>query len=596
MESPVYNLQYPLDASVLIQKKRSIRASLLKQNRIKIHKKIAILGGSTTSLIADLLELFLLNYGVEAEFYQSEYGKYWEDAMFENPKLTSFAPDFIYIHTTMRNIISYPSVREDEDVVNSLIEKVYRDYEDMWYKLFEKYKCVIIQNNFQKPLYRLYGNKDASDAHGRISYINCLNQKFYEFAKHNNNFYINDIDWLSSCYGLYNWSEPSYWYMYKCDPALPAIPELALNVANIIKSILGLNKKAIALDLDNTIWGGVVGDDGPEGIEIGKETAKGELFRDFQSYIKEQKDLGIILTVVSKNEEENAVAGLNREDNVLSPEDFLVIKANWKQKDQNILEIAESINIGEDSFVFVDDNPAEREIVRSQIPGIGVPEIDLPEKNIVVLDRNGYFEATNLSADDLDRNKMYMENVERRKSRSRFKNYSDYLKSLEMQAEISEFNPLYIDRISQLTNKSNQFNLTTKRYTRADIESMANNEKYVTMYGKLVDKFGDNGVVAITIGDRRNKEEMDIDLWLMSCRVLKRGMEFAMMDAFVGKCKEMGIKRVYGHYYPTSKNKMVKSFYGDMGFHLIEESKEGDGLWLLDISKGYKKKNNIIQV
>ena len=596
MASQVNILQYPIDAGSLIKNKKAIRKQLLEGRTFRIHKRIAILGGSTTSLIKDMLEIFLLNYGIKAEFYQSEYGKYWEDAMFDNMELEDFSPDIIYIHTTERNIKEYPAISANEDNIRNHLEDIYLDYERMWLNLFNKYKGIIIQNNFQKPLYRLLGNREASDVHGKINFIDRLNWKFYDFAETHSNFYINDIDWLSACYGLYKWSEPSYWYMYKCDPALPAVPELALNLANIIKSLFGLNKKALALDLDNTLWGGVIGDDGLEGIEIGKETAKGEMYSAFQSYIKEQKALGTVLTVVSKNEEENALAGLKREDNVLSPDDFLIIKANWQPKDRNILEIAKAINIGEDSIVFVDDNPAEREIARAQIPGIGVPEIQLPEDYIFVIDRNGYFEATNISADDMKRNEMYRANIERTRSKAQFDSYTDYLLSLKMKAEITEFKPLYMDRISQLTNKSNQFNLTTKRYTQADIENISSDENYVTLYGKLTDRFGDNGLVAVTIGKKRNSEEMDIDLWLMSCRVLKRDLEFAMMDAFVAKCEELGIKRIYGYYYPTAKNKMVKDFYGDMGFSLIEESADGERAWILDISRGYEKKNRVITV
>ena len=596
MDSQLYSLQYPFDGNELIKNKRAIKKSLIGRQRTLIEKKIAILGGSTTSFIKDMLEIFLLNYGIKGEFYESEYAKYWEDAMFDNPELDSFAPDIIYIHTTTKNLVSFPALGDSEEDIRSSLQGIYDDFEAMWLKLFEKYQGVIIQNNFQKPAYRLLGNKEAGDIHGKINFINSLNQRFYDFANKNNNFYINDIDWLSSCFGIYEWSDPAYWYMYKCDPALPAVPELALNLANIIKSVYGLNKKAIALDLDNTLWGGVVGDDGPEGIEIGQETPRGEMYSSFQSYIKEQKSLGAVLAIASKNEEENALSGLNREDSILKPEDFLVIKANWLPKDENIRAIAEAINIGEDAIVFVDDNPAEREIVRGQIEGIGVPELDLPEAFIPVLDRNGYFEATNITSDDMERNQMYQANIEREKSRGKFENYSEYLVSLDMKADIGEFSPMYMDRIAQLTNKANQYNLTTKRYSQAEIESMAADREYITLYGKLTDRFGDNGVVAISMGKRRNEEEMDIDLWLMSCRVLKRDMEFAMMDEFVSRCQAMGIKRIYGHYYPTAKNKMVKDFYGDMGFTLIEETQEGDSTWLLDISEGYQKKNTVIQV
>ena len=403
---------------------------------------------------------------------------------------------------------------------------------------------------------------------------------------------------MASCYGLQKWADPFYWHMYKYACAVQAIPELAYNTANIIKSIYGKNQKAFVLDLDNTLWGGVVGDDGADNIEIGQETSMGQLYSEFQEYLRAHKDLGILLTVNSKNDEENALSGLNRPDSVLKPEDFLIIKANWSNKDQNIIEIAKELNIGTDSLVFVDDNPAERHIVESQVAGVKVPEVEDVVKFITTLDRAGYFEVTSLSDDDLARNDMYKANVERKKQEASYTDYSDYLLSLDMDAEIGPFTPMYMARIAQLTNKSNQFNLTTKRCSQADIESFAENPDYITLYGKLNDKFGDNGVVSVVFGHNDDKETtlFHIDLWLMSCRVLKRDMEFAMMDELVKKCADKGIERLMGYYYPTAKNGMVKDFYKMLGFTKLKEDAEGNTEWEFVIPKQYEKKNKVIRV
>ncbi len=326
----------------------------------------------------------------------------------------------------------------------------------------------------------------------------------------------------------------------------------------------------------------------------------GQVYSEFQEYIKAHKQLGVILNVVSKNETENAMAGLNRPDMTLKPDDFIMIKANWEPKSQNIIDIAHTLSLLPESFVFVDDNPAEREIVRQQIPNAAVPEIgEQPERYIRAIDRMGYFEVTQLSGDDAARNEMYQQNAARSRAEVSFADYGEYLQSLGMQAEIQAFAPMYLSRIAQLTNKSNQFNLTTRRFTQAEIEAVAQDDRYITLYGKLVDRFGDNGVVSVAIGEILQKPEgslCDITLWLMSCRVLKRDMEFAMMDELVRQCRMRGITRVVGHYYPTAKNAMVREFYAVQGFTLEREDEHGNRTYILDNLPDYTPRNRYIAV
>lgn len=587
-------LNYPFDNEYILKKSKRIKKELLALEEKRIVKKIAVLGGSTTHDIIRVLELFLLDQGIEPVFYESEYAMYWQDAMFENPELKEFAPDIIYIHTSNRNITNFPQMDDSKEMVLEKEESAYQHFVVMWDKLRETYACPIIQNNFEMPFYRIMGNRDAVDVHGRIHFLNRLNEKFYEYAESHENFYINDIQYLSACYGLDKWADPFFWHMYKYCLCLDAIPNLAFNVSNIIKSIYGKNKKALVLDLDNTLWGGIVGDDGVENLEIGQETSLGQVYSEFQNYIKMQKQLGVMLNVNSKNEEENALAGLQHPDGVLKPDDFIIIKANWDPKSKNLLDIASELNILPDSLVFVDDNPAEREIVSQQVKGTAVPEIGNPEEYIRVLDHSGFFEVTKLSEDDRNRNEMYKANVMRKQQEQSFADYKDYLKSLEMKAVIAPFEPIYMARIAQLTNKSNQFNLTTKRFSQSEIENIAQNPQFITLYGKLEDKFGDNGVVSVVIGEKEGKT-LHIRLWLMSCRVLKRDMEFAMMDTLVDACKEQEIDTIYGYYYPTAKNAMVKEFYAGQGFDKSEEDEQGNAIWKYEIPAEYQNKNEVIE-
>lgn len=586
-------LEYPFDTEYLIKNKKKIKKELLEQSNL-LEKKIAILGGSTTSEVKNMLELFLLNYGIKPTFYESEYNMYYEDALFGNEILDNFNPDIVYIHTTVRNIIDFPEITDTLSDIDLKYSALTKRFKSIWESLEKKFGAIIIQNNFDYPNIRILGNKDAVDQHGRINFVNRINSFFYEYAANHDKIFINDINYVSSCYGLDKWSNDFYWYMYKYAMEVPAIPYLAFNLAKIIKSLYGKNKKALALDLDNTLWGGVIGDDGVEGISVGPEVPSGQVYYYFQKYLHDLRKLGIILNVVSKNNEDVAINGLNHEGNYLKPDDFIMIKANWDPKSINIKNLAQELNIGADSFVFVDDNPAERKIVKDNIENIAVPNIGNPEDYIHVLDRNGYFETTILSQEDLKKNELYKENIKRQELENSFEDYDEYLKSLKMKAEIQEFKDVYLERISQLTNKSNQFNLTTKRYSLADIEEVKMSDNHITLYGKLEDIFGDNGVVSVVIGEIKGTD-LHIDLWIMSCRVLKRDMEVAMMDALVKKAKVKGIKNIYGYYYPTEKNKMVANFYEEQGFDLLLVDENNKKKYLLETDM-YKRRNENIEV
>lgn len=590
-------LIYPFDAELILKKKKKFKRELLENSDGFIRKKIAILGGCTTSDIKNVLELFLLNYGIKPEFYESEYNMYYEDGMFPNEELENFAPDVIYICTCVRNITDFPRVGESKEGVDRKLDALYNKFESLWNTVIKKYNCVVIQNNFEYPFFRLLGNKDASDYHGRVNFVTRANMKFYDYAESHDNFYICDVNYISASYGLEKWSDPFYWHMYKYAVAVPAIPYLSFNVANIIKSVYGKNKKAFNLDLDNTLWGGIIGDDGADNIEIGQETSLAQTYSEFQEYLKLHKDLGVVLTVNSKNEEENALAGLARPDSVLKKSDFVVIKANWDPKSKNLEDTAKEMNLLPESYVFVDDNPAERAIVEGSINGVIAPEIGNVENYINVIDKSGFFEVTSLSKDDLKRAEMYAENAKRIELQSSFENYEDYLKSLEMKAEIKAFTSTYMSRIAQLTNKSNQFNLTTKRYSQAEIEAVAENNNYITLYGKLTDKFGDNGVVSVLIGRKEAAmKELHMELWLMSCRVLKRDMELAMMDEIVKQAKESGLKKILGYYYPTQKNGMVKELYKTLGFEKACEDGDGNSIWEFVIPENYECQQKVIEV
>lgn len=583
----------PPFSNQLLLKRKKIKRDLLSRQVNWLDKKIAILSGSTTHDIKDVLELFLLDQGIRPDFYEGEYNQYWQDVMFDNAKLDQFRPDILLIHTTNRNISKYPALTDSREIVDELRNDLFKRFSCMWDRIEAEYGCIVIQNNFDYPYWRLQGNRETSDFHGTVNFITRLNLMFAEYAQEHPHFFIHDINYLSASYGLDKWYDPFAWYMYKNALSLQAIPTFAHSVTNIIKSLYGKNKKAFALDLDNTLWGGIIGDDGAENLKIGKETPTGEAYTEFQEYLKAHRQIGVILNIISKNESESAQTGLNHPEMTLKPDDFIMVKTNWEPKSQNLVDVAHALSLTPDSFVFVDDNPAEREIIRQQVKNATVPEVgDKPEGFIRAIDKMGYFEVTVVSEDDAKREKMYKENIQRARTELIFSDYNEYLLSLEMKAEVASFIPTYYSRIAQLSNKSNQFNLTTRRYTQAEIEMIASDDSYITLYGKLSDKFGDNGVVSVVIG-HHYRDIVNIDLWIMSCRVLKRDMEYAMMDMLVDKCKKRGVKKLIGHYYPTAKNGMVKEFYRIMNFKKMDEDENGNSNWEMAIDQ-YEPKNRVI--
>ena len=332
---------------------------------------------------------------------------------------------------------------------------------------------------------------------------------------------------------------------------------------SLIRAVFGKSRKVLVLDLDNTLWGGVIGDDGPDHILIGRETPPAEAYTAFQEYCLALRDRGILLAVCSKNDEAIARSGFAHPDSVLKLEHIACFKANWEPKPDNILEIARELNLGVESFVFIDDNPAERDLVRAQIPGIAVPEIGSEVTRFAdIIQAGRYFEPSALSTEDLNRAATYARHSRLASQQARFADYGEYLDSLEMSAEIGPFKPVYLERIAQLTNKTNQFNLTTRRYTIPEMQAAAADPSCIALYGKLSDKFGDHGLICVVLGCQES-DTLQLDLWLMSCRVLKREMEKAMLDALVERARARGIRRLLGLYIPSARNGMVADFYPD---------------------------------
>jgi FkbH-like protein len=501
-------LEYPIDVPLVLRKRRLLKQAL-QGRKPKVHCRIAILGGSTTAEVKASLEIFLLNQSIEPQFYESEYGRFAEDALFRNPELEAFQPRIAYIHTTWKNIRSFPALGADSAAFEAALEEEMSRFRAIWAELEKQHpSCTVIQNNFDLPSLRPLGNLEAGSYSGRVAYINRLNYEFARAAAGNSRLVIHDIQSLAAEIGLEKWFDANSWFSYKLAVTPFGCVLIGKSLANLIQAIYGRTKKCLVLDLDNTLWGGVVGDDGVANLQLGSETALAESYLAFQSYVKDLKNRGILLAVCSKNEEAAALEGLRHPEGILRPEDFAAIKANWLPKHQNIAGIATGLNIGLDSLVFVDDNPAERDIVRRHLPEVMVPEVGSdPAQYPLILERCGYFEPASINEDDWKRARYYGENSTRSAAASAFGDYGEFLESLQMTGEIKPFSTVYLDRITQLTNKTNQFNVTTQRYTRAEIEEIAREDRYIHLYGRLIDKFGDNGLISVIVGEIQPRVE-----------------------------------------------------------------------------------------
>jgi FkbH-like protein len=356
-------------------------------------------------------------------------------------------------------------------------------------------------------------------------------------------------------------------------------------VGRLLSAQQGRSSKCLVLDLDNTLWGGVIGDDGLEGIQLGQGSALGEAFVAFQRFARDLSSRGVILAVCSKNDEKNALEPFERHpDMVLRKKDIACFMANWNDKASNLKLIAQQLNIGLDSLVFVDDNPFERNQVRAECPMVAVPELpEDPSLFPACIAAAGYFESISLTQDDWARSEQYQKNLEREKAQASFGDLSDYLKSLDMELVWGPFDPLSLPRVTQLINKTNQFNLTTRRYSEEDTSRFASDPDTVTLRCRLTDRFGDNGIIGIIIAVGDKSGDWNIDTWLMSCRVLGRGVEQAMLDLLAQEVSSRGGKRLIGLYIPTAKNGMVKDHYPGLGFEAWGDASQGETRWALCI-------------
>jgi FkbH-like protein len=556
--------------------------------------KIAVLGSMTTHQLVDLLDLYLQAGRIAAEFYESDYGTLNQEFLDPTSGLHQFQPDLVLIFTSWRDLQSTPEVNNSREEVQRKVDAEIATWTSLWRIAREKLQCQVIQSNFAAPPWRVMGNLEARHPAGFGRFISLVNHALEDNAPPEVT--IHDVDQLAAASGRWDWGDDRFFHQAK----LPCSPEHLVDYAHSLASLIlaqsGVGRKCLVLDLDNTLWGGVIGDDGLGGIRLGQGDPESEAFVAFQRYVKSLGERGVILAVCSKNNDAIAREVFEKHpEMVLRLDDISCFIANWDDKATNLARIAAQLNIGLNSLVFFDDNPAERSIVRQLRPEVAVPEVpDDPAYYIRALDRQRYFETLTISTEDLKRTEFYRSDSKRQALESSAMNLDSFLQSLDMVARIEPVVAATVERTAQLIDRSNQFNLTTRRYTNADVLNLMANPTWITRTISLKDRFGDNGLISVLLA-RTEADALIIDTWLMSCRVLKRGVERLLLNNVVAAASQRGLKRVIGEYIPTPKNDLVREHYRALGFIQINGEMPGNSYWELRVDDQWKPHQHFIR-
>jgi FkbH-like protein len=567
-----------LDYFELIRQHKTIDPSACSESL-----RVAVLGDAATQQLVTLLRVLFAERGIRLDAYEGPFDAIELQVYDPSSALYQFAPDVIVILCSVQALKAryYRRPTSGAQFLQAEADRL----SAIWDAIRKNTPVPVIQSNFALPIERFFGNFDQKVPDSLHAVVMALNVQIADQARARNQVFINDIESIASYVGRATWFENRLWNMYKVLCALEHLPLVAKNIVDVALSIRGRAIKCVVLDLDNTLWGGVIGDDGVQGIALSAH-GDGESFYDFQCFLRELQKRGILLAVCSKNNEENALRPFTEHsDMVLRREHITVFTANWENKADNIRRIRETLNIGFDSMVFLDDNPFERNLVRSLVPGIVVPELpEEPADYVRAVCALNLFETSSFSTEDAQRTELYRQRAEREKVQEGFADVADYLRSLATEINVARFDRERLGRIAQLFQRSNQFNLTTERRTEAECEALMNDEASYPIYAELEDRLGDHGLIALVIA-RHREDELYLSDWLMSCRVLTRGVEQFLMNHCVAHAARLGMSRVTGEYRPTAKNAMVKDFYAQFGFQKISEGEDGRTTWRLDVSE-----------
>ncbi len=529
--------------------------------------RLALLGSATLDHLLAGIRVGCLRRNISLKTYVAAYGQYLQELSDPSSPLYAFAPDVLLFAPDARHLVAGLGPAATKAEADAFVDGAVNSCISIWKMAQAKLGCRVLQQIPLPILIPVHGQNEHRFPGSRVAALGRITQRL-RVAADEHGVDLLALDAQAARDGLEAWHDPALWFKAKHEVSASAAPVFGDLVARLIAAQGGGSSKCLVLDLDNTLWGGVVGDDGLEGIVIGQGSTMGEAFLELQRYALDLSRRGIILAVCSKNDEANALLPFERHpDMILKRADIACFVANWEDKATNLRRIAQTLNIGLDSLVFVDDNPFERNIVRRELPMVAVPELpEDPSSFARCLADAGYFETTHLTAEDFARTEQYQTQTQRAGLQAAATDLEGYLAELHMELRWNEFDRLNLQRIVQLINKTNQFNLTTRRYSEEEILQLMRTSGVLTLQVRLEDRFGDNGMVGVVIGRPVEKSSLLIDTWLMSCRVLGRQVEDATLNLVMEKAAQMGVTTVIGEYRPTAKNEMVQDLFPRLGF------------------------------
>ena len=533
--------------------------------------RLAVLGTSTVTLLLPVLRALLFRDRVQTETYEGMYGAVEHEILSPDSGLAKFRPDVVVLPTNWRDL-RLPGISSEPDAaVTAIIDARLR----LWKRLVEAFNCHVVDSASDFPAAEPLGYIATAQRGGRSAVIEAFNRRIREVAPAHVS--ILDMPALQREVGCAHWEDDMAWFSFRQHPATEALPVLAEAIAAHVRAVLGLTRKVLVTDLDNTLWKGVIGEDGLNGIQIGTGSPAGEAHRRLQEYMLDLKRRGVLLAVSSKNNPEDARLPFEQHaEMALRLDDFAAFEANWNDKAENIREIARKLSLGLDSFVFIDDNPLEREWVRSQLPALSVVDLGPSVFHYVRdLERGRWFFSLSLTQEDLARAEQYRVEAHRETLRSSAASVEEFLADLQLEAAVVPISDANIARVTQLINKTNQFNLTARRYTEAQVRAFAARADGWAAAFRMSDRFGSYGLIGVILcKPAAGGDEWEIDTWLMSCRALGRQMERFMFDRLVEAAAANGIGVITGVYRPTAKNGLVAGLFEELGFRVCSETPE----------------------
>ena len=572
-----YNLN-SVQLSSIAKKLKDFSSDDFKENNIQGYK-LGILSNATYDLINDVLIGTAIRYGIQLKLCVPGFDQITQQSLSPSSEINSTKLDAVLIAEDYRGL-SLKDCIKDSEFTKVQVDKALKLLKDRIASLKKnKPKTIIVQTVAQPP-YDVIGNANLTIKGTQSDLINSYNAGLIELSRQRE-VVLFDASSLANKIGLNNWYDHRMWYHAKLPFSLEAIPLYSDLLVRILANIKGKSRKCLILDLDNTLWGGEIGDDGIGGIRLGNGCAEGEAFAAIQKMALSLSERGIILAVCSKNTEKIAKEPFKKHNEmILKLKNIASFKANWRDKATNIKDIALELNLGLDAMVFLDDNPAERALVRQQLPMVAVPEVgNDPALYPDIVLSGGYFETLSLTEDDFIRTSSYQIEKERQNMADIVRDVDSYLRSLKMEISFEPINEMNLVRSTQLINKTNQFNLTTQRYSEDQVRYFQIDENTITLTARLKDKFGEYGLISVLICNKTSPDELYIDTWLMSCRVLKRRVEESVLDYLIKEAMRRGFKTLVGKYIETSKNRIVMNHYRDLGFEYNDQKDQ----WILKI-------------